>query len=158
MAAQTKHLLYTTSEGVEITVAPGKKGLNDFIVKFKQPGGRIRTPRHIHLIVELYVKQAHNKELTHKLCDYFLGIFNKVKPIAAFPPSLQVYKPENIKEFAELDEVGEFSIEFLLVVSELIIIQEKTNYPNGSLTQKLYESFKTKDRFRVVNMAVRGKG
>lgn len=158
MALHGEHVLYTTSDGVEITVIPGNKGPKDFIVKFRKPGGKTRTPRHIHLIVELYVKQAHNRELTRKLCDYFLGVFNKVKPITAFPPSLQVFKPANIKEFAELDEVGEFGVEFLLVVNELIIIQEKTNYPDGSLTQKLYESFKTKDRFGVVNMAVQGKG
>lgn len=37
-----------------------------------------------------------------------------------------------------------YIVEFLLVVSELIFIQEKTNYPQGSLTRELYEDFGTK--------------
>ena len=34
-----------------------------------------------------------------------------------------------VKEFEDLNKVGEFSVEFLMVVTELILIQEKTNYP-----------------------------
>jgi hypothetical protein len=45
------------------------------------------------------------------------------------------------------------SVEFLLVVSELIFIQEKTNYQGGSLTYKLYQDFGVKDCFTVVNTA-----
>jgi|GEM_PF-306788 len=150
-------LLFTTTDGVEVMAFPGKKGPNDFIVKFRQPNGRPRTPRHIHLVVELYVKQAYDKELTHKLCDHFLDVFKSVKPITSFPPALQVYDSSLVNEFIKLDDVGEFSVEFLLVVNELIIIQEKTNYPKGSLTQELYEGFKTKDRFSVINTAVFGK-
>jgi hypothetical protein len=59
-----------------------------------------------------------------------------------------------MNKFTELDKVGEFSVEFLLVVTELIMIQEKTNYPQGSLTQKLYADFGIKDRFSVIQSAV----
>jgi len=50
--------------------------------------------------------------------------------------------------------VGEFPIEFLLVVTELLAIQEKTNYPKGSLTENLYRDFGVKDRFSVIQKAV----
>jgi len=33
-------------------------------------------------------------------------------------------------------------------------IQEKTNYPEGSLTENLYEDFGVKDRFHVIQKAV----
>lgn len=33
------------------------------------------------------------------------------------------------------------------------MIQEKTNYPQGSLTQQLYADFGVKDRFSVINAA-----
>jgi len=49
--------------------------------------------------------------------------------------------------------VGEFTIEFLLVVTELIGIQEKTNYPEGSLTESLYRDFGVADRFSVIQKA-----
>ena len=67
---------------------------------------------------------------------------------------MQFFKPENIIPFQDLDNVGEFTVEFLLVTAELIAIQEKTNYPEGSLTESLYNDFGVKDRFSVINKAV----
>lgn len=57
-------------------------------------------------------------------------------------------------KFQKLNAVGEFSVEFILVVSESLAIQEKTNYPNGRLFQTLYEDFKTKSRFSVIQKAI----
>ncbi len=47
-------LVYTTKENVQIGVYPGKKPESpyDFIVKFKEPNKRERTPAHVHLIVK----------------------------------------------------------------------------------------------------------
>ncbi|MCK4319307.1 hypothetical protein KAW38_01925 [Candidatus Micrarchaeota archaeon] len=156
-----KILLYTTGEGTEIYILPGKKTESkyDFIVKYKTKGKgkRERTPKHIHLIVEMYVKYAHAPELTIKLRNQLLEVFDKLQPINYYPPRLQVFKKGDEKVFAGLNKVGEFSVEFLLVVTELIMIQEKTNYPKGSLTKKLYTDFGERDRFSVVNTATRGK-
>lgn len=155
-ATSRLHLIYKTHEGVEIFVEPGRKGPLDFKVTFRdrRVSQRRRTPRHIHLVVELYVKKAFDKVLTHKLRDHLLWIFDQIQPIHSFPPSLQVFQSQHITPFKALDQVGEFSVEFLLVVSELIFIQEKTNYPQGSLTRRLYEAFGQKDRFSVIHMAV----
>jgi hypothetical protein len=76
-----------------------------------------------------------------------------VQPINYYPPKFQIFSFKNASPYVPLDVVGEFSVEFLLAVSELIFIQEKTNYPTGSLTQELYESFLTKDRFSVIQRA-----
>lgn len=147
--------IYTTKSGVEIVVLKGKKpqSEHDFIVKYREPGKRERTPKHIHLIVEMYVKHAFNPRLTLELRNHILGMFNKIKPIDYYPPKLQIFKKEDIERYKELDKVGEFSVEFILVASELIMIQEKTNYPQGSLTQKLYSDFGEKDRFSVIQSA-----
>jgi hypothetical protein len=156
------HPISTTQQGVEIGVLPGRKPQSalDFIVRFKEPNKKQwRTPRHIHLVVELYVKEAYNPQLTYALRDHLISVFNRVQPITSFPPKLQVYQRGDEQKFAALDAVGEFSVEFLLVVSELIFIQEKTNYPSGSLTKELYEDFGRKDRFSVIHKAVfRGRG
>lgn len=50
-------------------------------------------------------------------------------------------------------------VELLLVVGELIIIQEKTNYPRGTMTERLFRFFKEeKDVFSLVSAAAfRGK-
>ena len=106
----------------------------------------------------MYVKNAFNSKLTLELRKHILDMFSKIQTINYYPPRLQFFKLEHMNKFTELDKVGEFSVEFLLVVTELIIIQEKTNYPQGSLTQKLYADFGIKDRFSVIQSAVfRGK-
>jgi len=152
-----KHLVWTTQNGVEIAVEKGEKKESpyDFKVKFREigKGKRWRTPKHVHLIVEMYVKEAYNKELTHQLRDHLLRVFQNVQPIDYYPPKIQFFEPDHVLPFRSLDAVGEMSVEFLLVVSELIFIQEKTNYPEGSLTYKLYEEFGVKDRFTVINDA-----
>jgi len=153
---QDDDLVYTTRANVQICIYPGKKQESsyDFIVKFKEPNKRERTPAHIHLIVEMYIKYAYNSALTLKLKEHILKMFKEVKSINSFPPILQFFKPEHINTFKELDNVGEFTIEFLLVVTELIAIQEKTNYPVGSLTESLYKDFGVKDRFQVIQKAI----
>ncbi|MGB9677149.1 MAG: hypothetical protein ACPLZ9_00885 [Candidatus Ratteibacteria bacterium] len=148
-------LIYKTKENFEILVYPGKKKQSpyDFIVKYKEPGKKERTPKHVHIIIEMYVKYAYSSDLTLKLKDYFLTMFKHIKPATEFPPSLQYFKPEYIEQFKELDKVGEFSVEFLMVVTELIYIQEKTNYPEGQYTEGLFMDFGVKDRFSVIQKA-----
>lgn len=149
-------IVYTTKRNVKIAVYPGKKPESpyDFIVRFQEPNKRERTPAHVHLIVEMYVKHAYNPLLTLKLRDHILKMFEQIKPINYFPPSLQYFKPHHVEPFKELDRVGEFTVEFLLVVTELMAIQEKTNYPKGSLTESLYRDFGVKNRFAVIQKAV----
>ncbi|NWF77646.1 MAG: hypothetical protein HXY36_03525 [Chloroflexi bacterium] len=149
-------LVYTTKANVQIGVYPGRKPESpyDFIVKFKEPDKRERTPAHVHLIVEMYVKHAYNPSLTLKMKDHILVMLSHIKPINSFPPTFQFFKPEHIEPFRDLDKVGEFTTEFLLVVTELMAIQEKTNYPEGSLTESLYKDFGVKDRFSVIQKAV----
>lgn len=148
-----KQIIWTTQRGVEIVVERGRKSNLDFVVKYREPNGRWRTPKHIHLIVELYVKQAYRPQLTLELRDCLLAMYDKIQPAPQYPPTLQVYQPGDEQRFSALDNVGEYTVEFLLVVSELIFIQEKTNYPQGSLTRELYEDFGTKDRFSVLHKA-----
>ncbi|WP_456487858.1 hypothetical protein [Candidatus Alkanophaga liquidiphilum] len=81
-------------------------------------------------------------------------MFKHIEPIDYFPPKLQFFKLEHVEPFKDLDRVGEFSVEFMLVVTELMAIQEKTNYPKGSLTESLYKDFGVKDRFSVIQKAV----
>lgn len=152
---QSDDHIYTTRDGVDISVYPGIKSRWDFKVKFRKPGAkRELTPAHVHIIVEMYVKYAFNPNLTLKLKEHILEMMRNIQPIDYFPPRLQYFQPHHAEPFRELDKVGEFSVEFLLVVTELLAIQEKTNYPKGSLTESLYEDFGVKDRFRVIQKAI----
>ena len=148
--------VYRTKKGVKVSVYEGKKkdrSAYDFIVKYTEPLKRERTPKHIHLIVDLYLKWAGNKDLTLKLRDHMLSVFQKIRPVTYFPPKLQVYNETDVHQFKELEGFGEYDIEFLLVVSELLMIQEKTNYPLGSMTQMMYAAFGKEDIFGVVSAA-----
>lgn len=153
---QEDDLVYTTGENVRIEVYPGSKRQSpyDFIVKFREPNKRERTPAHVHLIVEMFVKHAYNSSLTLKLRERILKMLSQVQPVTSFPPTLQYFKPEHVESFKELNKVGEFTVEFLLVAIELVAIQERTNYPTGTLTESLYKSFGVKDRFQVIQKAV----
>jgi len=153
---QEDDLVYTTGENVRIEVYPGSKRQSpyDFIVKFREPNKRERTPAHVHLIVEMFVKHAYNSSLTLELREHILKMLSQVQPVTSFPPTLQYFKPEHVEPFKELNKVGEFTVEFLLVAIELVAIQERTNYPTGTLTESLYKSFGVKDRFQVIQKAV----
>jgi hypothetical protein len=101
------------------------------------------------------MKLTGNKELTMELLDHIINnIILKVKPNTGFPPKIQIFTHEHISQFRELDGYGEYSVEFLLVVTELIMIQEKTNYPNGTMNLKLFKKLRDgADIFEVVSTA-----
>jgi hypothetical protein len=150
-------LMHTTKDGVKILVSKGSKKESpfDFRVHYQEPNKRVRTPKHIHLIIDLYMKLSRNEKLTLKLVDYLIDMMKKLKPVTQYPPSLQVYNKQDLSEFEELNNYGEYSVEFIVVVTELIMIQEKTNYPTGTMNVKVFERFRDKhdDIFAVVSAA-----
>jgi len=149
------NLIHSTQSGVGIYVSKGIKSPNDFKVQYREPGKRMRTPQHIHTIIDLYMKFTGNKQLTMQMVDHIIdNIIMKVKPTTAYPPGLQIFSSNHVVQFQQLDGFGEYSVEFLLVVIELIMIQEKTNYPTGTMNLNLFRSFRDgKDLFSVVSTA-----
>ena len=150
-------LMHTTEDRIKVFVSKGSKKESpyDFRVHYQELDKRVRTPKHIHLIIDLYMKLSKNKEFTLKLVDYLINMMKKLNPVTKYPPSLQVYNKEDITQFEELNSYGEYSVEFILVVTELIMIQEKTNYPKGTMNVKVFERFRDKhdDIFSVVSAA-----
>lgn len=103
----------------------------------------------------LFSNRFRNKGLTLKLVDYLIDMMKRLNPETKFPPSLQVYNKKDLDRFEELNQYGQYSVEFIQVVTELIMIQEKTNYPTGTMNIKVFESFRNKhdDIFSVVSAA-----
>jgi hypothetical protein len=148
--------IYRTRKDVKISVYEGQKkdrSAYDFIVKYTEPLKRERTPKHIHLIVDLYLKWAGNRDLTLRLRDHMLSVFQRIRPITSLPPRFQVFTSEDVEQFQGLNGFGEYDVEFVLAVSELLMIQEKTNYPFGSMTQAMYSAFGKEDIFGVISAA-----
>jgi len=150
-----RHPIYTTADGVIVYVSKGGKSQYNFKVQYQEPGKRVRTPKHIHLIIDLYMKRTGNKPLTMQLINHIIDeIILNVHPSTSNPPVLQIFSPQHVERFQALDAYGEYSVEFLLVVTELIMIQEKTNYPQGVMNLNLFQLFRNEaDIFSVVNAA-----
>lgn len=151
---EEKHIVYTTEDGIEIIVEQGKKSAYDFKVRYRQPNKHIRTPKHIHLIIDLYLKKSGDKEKTLELVKTFLRMIDKIVPSKHLPPSFQEFSREKFLDYKSLNQFGEYSVEFLAAIFDLIMIQEKTNYPNGTINRKLFEAFlNEKDIFSVISAA-----
>ncbi|MGQ9803045.1 MAG: hypothetical protein ACUVSH_04275 [Anaerolineae bacterium] len=101
------------------------------------------------------MKRTGDRYLTLQLVDHIINeIILKVRPSNSNPPLLQLFSPDHVTRFQTLDKYGEYSVEFLLVISELIMIQEKTNYPQGVMNLNLFRLFRDEaDIFSVVSAA-----
>ena len=146
--------VYTTAKGVQINVQPGSKSPLDFIVKYREPGKRERTPKHIHIVVDIFGKRVASPILTNALLDHVISMIGLVQPATAFPPHLRFFSPSQVARFSPLDAIGEYSVEFLLVVVELIMTQERTNYPSGRMTLDVFTRLRSgSDIYSVVSKA-----
>lgn len=154
MPGQRTHF-FRTANNIDIYIEQGNKSDYDFIVRYQEFGKRVRTPQHIHIIVDLYRKFEAEPALTNTFVDHIIdNIINAVVPAETYPPNLQVFDIAHIGQFEGLAGVSEYSIEFLLVVIELIMIQERTNYPDGVLNLNLFQKFRNGDDiFSVVSAA-----
>lgn len=141
-------LIATTAGGVRVVVSPGKKSEFDFRVRVREPGKRLRTPKHIHIITDLYVKAARSPLRTAAFVDVILSeIVKKVTPSKGNPPRLQVNAMRLAPSFADISPLGEYSADYLLCVIELIAIQERTNYVHGDVTERMFRAFRNSTAF-----------
>jgi hypothetical protein len=162
-------VIYTTKDGIKIGTIPGRKSPSDFRVRYKEPDKRERQPKHAHIAVDLLIKYAFQKKLTVHLRDHLLEILFGVHPSKAYPPQLQIFEPSHIELFRPLDKFGNYTVEFILVAGELIIIQEITNRAHTlghepTLEERKLQAYQMyynvdKDFFKVVSAATwKGRG
>ena len=143
---------YTCQDGTVICTEPGEKSDLDFKVKYQKEGGRPRTPKHLHFVTQLIVYRAHHPELTFSLVEELLHIAKNVEQSDSNDPYFQF--EIDYQEFEELDDFGDDSAEFILRAYELVLIQEKNNYPDGKISVRLLQGFLDgKDDFWLQNLA-----
>lgn len=130
--------------GVIIAIYQGERGANpalDFIVKYKEPGKRLRAPSHTHWIVDAVYKGTW---FTSSLASYFtewLEIYDVTQPFATteerdnYCPMYREYMSTN---YEQLNGVGPYTIEFLSTLIELFIKCEKQT-PNAFMFKTLLE-------------------
>ena len=141
----------------------------DLLVKYRQKDdsyksgwSRIRTPKHIHWVVDAMIKMALERESTNKLIEFLLNYWNRtVQPLKnreeqsnLLNDNLLEQVNEEANQYQELADKGEYSVKFLLLITKLLMHQEKTNKPDAYMFKQLLEALQNgKDIFKIVSIA-----
>lgn len=148
----TKYIIY---------VFQGKLSKFDIVVKYKKGNNRIRTPKHIHWVVDVLMKMQGNEELTKKYLQAVQKCWNSCEPLSKNDfETLKglIEKGKNdidINQYFILNNFGEYDVEFLYVLMELLAVQEKTNRKDAYMFGKIIEELLAvdKDIFAIISKA-----
>ncbi len=123
-------------DGIIIGVFEGSRGANpnhDILIKYQEGGKRLRTPKHIHWVIDLLIKKEHDRDLTLKFMQYLRDMYNRVEAFRSKEDrALCVLKettPKRLKHFERLNKYGEYKVEFIGYLIELMIKMEKNTPP-----------------------------
>ena len=155
---------FNLRDGSVIGIFQGSKGKNpdlDIIVKYHDKytsQNRVRTPKHIHWVIDLLIKKEHNLDLTNKFIEYLFKMYDKIEPFKNKEEQqkcqLKFTNAANIKEFEELNHHGQYSIEFIGHIIELLSIEEKTGMDGAFMFKEVLKALKDKtDIFSIVSSA-----
>ena len=124
------------SDGTVIGIFEGDRGFikdHDIIIKYKEKGKQVRTPKHIHWVIDLLVKKQNNPELTLEFMKYLRDMYERVEGFKSKEDRakfiLKETSKENLRPFEELDKYGEYKVEFIGHLIELMIKMEKNTPP-----------------------------
>lgn len=118
-------------DGTIVAIYQGFRGENpdlDFIVKYREPGKRLRTPSHTHWIVDLVVKGEINKELTLSFVNSLITIYDNVEPFTTQEErdSYDLIYVDGMSDvYSRLDSIGALSVEMIVTLVELFSRCEK---------------------------------
>jgi len=157
---------FPVNDHFQIGVYQGTISKFDMIVRYKQlidnKWTRARTPKHIHWAVDILIKQHEDPEATNRFLDFLLTHWNTVSPLLSEAERNKALDTETLLEqvnkealnYPELAEKGEYSIKFLILLAKLLMLQEKTNYPDAYMFKALLEQLKAhKDIYQIVSTA-----
>lgn len=151
------------NDGTIIGIFEGNRGANpdhDILIKYQEEGKRLRTPKHIHWVIDLLIKKEHNKELTLKFMKYLREMYDKVEAFKSKEDrvnfALKETTKEKLKIFEELNKYGEYKVEFIGHLIELMIKMEKNTPPEkpAKVFKKLIDAMiQEKEIFVIVSQA-----
>ena len=122
---------FELSDGTIVAIFQGFRGENpdlDFIVKYKEPGKRLRTPSHTHWIVDLIVKGEINRPSTLDLVKELIEVYDAIDPFQTVEERDNyelIYANEIARDFSWLDGIGSLSLELIGTLVELFSKCEK---------------------------------
>lgn len=144
-----------------IYVFQGNLSQFDIVIKYKKDGKRIRTPKHIHWVVDILMKMQGDEELTKKYLLAIQNCWNTCVPLSNNDFETLKNLIENgekdieIEQYFNLNAFGEYDVEFLYVLMELLAVQEKTNRADAYMFGKIIEELLEADRdiFKIISTA-----
>ncbi len=144
-----------------IYVFQGNLSQFDIVIKYKKDGTRIRTPKHIHWVVDILMKMQGNEILTKRYLKAIQNCWKTCVPLANndyYTLKTLIENGEDdidIVQFYDLNAFGEYDVEFLYVLMELLAVQEKTNradaYMFGDIIEELLDA--DRDLFKIISTA-----
>lgn len=144
-----------------IYVFQGRLSDFDIVIKYRKDGTRIRTPKHIHWVVDVLMKMQGNEALTKRYLLAIQNCWNSCRPLTnndyeTLKSLIQAGESDiSIDQFMPLNQYGEYDVEFLYVLMELLAVQEKTNradaYMFGNIIEELLET--DRDIFKIISTA-----
>lgn len=152
---------FVLSNRTVIGVFQGSLGQNpdlDILIKYQEANKRVRTPKHIHWAIDFLIKKEHNKELTLEFVKYLREMWDKVEPFKTKEEQqkceLKLTTPEKLKKFEELNQYGEYPVEFIGHIIELMMIEEKTGLSTAFMFKDVLDAIiQEKDIFSIVSKA-----
>ena len=127
-----------------IYVFQGTLSQFDIVIKYRKGGKRIRTPKHIHWVVDILMKMQGNETLTKRYLEAIQNCWNTCVPLAnndydTLRALIESGEKEiDIEQYFDLNAYGEYDVEFLYVLMELLAVQDmyiliSSNKPIGDL-------------------------
>ena len=155
------------NDGTIIGVFEGNRGANpdhDILIKYQESGKRLRTPKHIHWVIDLLIKKEHNKKLTLEFMKYLRDMYDKVESFKNKEDRkkciLKETTKEKLKKFEELNKYGEYKVDFIGHLIELMIKMEKNTPPEkpARVFRELMDAMiQEKEIFVIVSKATQTK-
>ncbi len=148
----------------KIYVFPGELSENDIRIMYSEKGKRIRTPKHIHWAVDLLLKMQEDKNLTKEFIKELKKEWEKSLPLSKNDEKTLVTLVDDcivltdVSKYQSLDKYGEYDIEFLVVLMNLLMTQEKTNDPNAFMFGKILDALLNDDLDIFAIMSTAGFG
>ena len=144
-----------------IYVFQGELSTFDILIKYRQGRKRLRTPKHIHWVVDILMKMQAKKRITKQFLSKIQICWQNCSPLQdnSFEALKNLIEDGehniDLQKYQALNDFGEYSVEFLYVLMQLLATQEKTNRTDAYMFGKIIEELLEVDIdiFKIVSVA-----
>jgi len=149
-----------------LAIYQGSLSEHDILIKYRQlengKWSRLRTPKHIHWAVDILIKHYIEPKETDLFLESLLQLWDKTEGLHSMVDRQRILNENNLMDqvnkeasnYPKLAKKGEYSVKFLLLLANLLMIQEKTNRSDAYMFKDLLHKLKNhKNIFEIVSTA-----